>query len=257
MSVCKTLTAMSYNVLCRETETPEFSKRVRGVCDLILEYLPDTVGVQEATPTWMKALCERLCDVYDYVGEGRDGNGEGEYSAVFYKKDKFECLESATKWLSDTPDVPSKYEMSKCTRVVTYAKLRCKADGKEILAVNTHIDHRSEEARQLQIKKLFELIEGFKGLPTVFTGDFNTQPDSPVYRDVVGSYFDDSFDVAKQAEKLPTYHGYARERNIIIDFVFVSRDCGISVEKYDVLIKKYDGEYPSDHYPVLIEYSLN
>jgi endonuclease/exonuclease/phosphatase family metal-dependent hydrolase len=232
----------------RTTKADEVSK-------ILSDVSPDIFGLQEVqeihVPVYLEKTGDYACVYFD--NDGTTYNSQ----PIFYNRSRFELVDSGIKWLSDTPDVKfSKYPESAYIRSCTYALLKEKDSNCQILAVNTHIDHSSEEARQLQIKRLFELIEGFKGLPTIFTGDFNTQPDSPVYRDVVESYFDDSFDVAKQAEKLPTFHGYI-ERNIIIDFVFVSRDCGIAVDKYDVLIKKYDGEYPSDHYPVLIEYSLN
>jgi hypothetical protein len=48
-------------------------------------------------------------DKWSYIGVGRDdGKRAGEYSPIFYRPDVWKLLSNETKWLSETPDVPSK-----------------------------------------------------------------------------------------------------------------------------------------------------
>lgn len=45
---------------------------------------------------------------YSFIGVGRDdGKEQGEYSAIFYKRELFDVLDSGTFWLSPTPEKPS------------------------------------------------------------------------------------------------------------------------------------------------------
>ena len=70
--------------------------------------MPDIFGLQEAHLDWMKTFWNNMPE-YDYVGVGRDdGKEDGEFSPVFYKKDKFEFIDGSTFWISETPDVPSR-----------------------------------------------------------------------------------------------------------------------------------------------------
>ena len=101
----------------------------------------DILGVQEAKPDQMKDL-ERLLPAYNHIGVARDSGAWGEYSAIFYKKDRFDLLASSTFWLSPTPHVPaSKGWDAAITRIVTWGKFKDKKSGKIFYSFNTHIDH--------------------------------------------------------------------------------------------------------------------
>jgi len=141
--VADTLKAMSFNVW---VSSPTAERKL-SVLQTILNYMPDTFGVQEASSTWMSYLINQLGDIYAHVGKGRDGGSSGEHSAIFYRKDRFELIETGTKWMSDTPDVVSKVSESSLNRIFTYAILLDKNSNTEIMYVNTHLEHTSAEAR--------------------------------------------------------------------------------------------------------------
>ena len=246
------LTAMSFNVLV----SSKSDVRTQRVIDMVLKYLPDTIGFQEASPDWMTSLTTgSLRSIYAYVGEGRNGGNSGEYNPVFYNKTKFTLRESGTHWMSDTPDVASKFQESTYNRIYTYALLERKSDGKLIMIVNTHLDHKSEPARVKQIKVLLEFIEKYRDYPIVLSGDFNTTPTSNVYSTVVKSFMKDSADVAMQAKRASTFTNYGKSDKTL-DYLFVN-PAGISVSSYSVCNEKINGDYPSDHHPVLIKYTIN
>lgn len=245
------LTAMSFNHLCGS----KTSAREQRVIDIVMKYMPDTIGFQETTPAWLVTLKNSaLKSIYAHVGEGRDGGNSGEYNPIFYNKSKFELKESGTRWLSDTPEVVSKYYSSSLNRIYTYALLERKSDGKCIMVINTHLDHVSEEARNAQIKVLLAFVEKYREYPIVLTGDFNSNTSSSVYSTVTKSFLKDSADVAMHATRAATFTSFGT-KNATIDFVFVSPEL-MSVTEYSVCNEMIDGEYPSDHHPVLIKYSL-
>lgn len=240
------LSIMSFNIL---TTKPD-EARINRVVNTILNADPDTVGLQEVSPYWMDILKARLGHIYGYVGEGRDGGHNGEYSCIFYKKDRFELLESDTYWLSETPEKVSSYETSAYRRIMTFAKLRCKSNGQEFVHINTHLDHESLEARIFQAGVLVSFAEKHAGLPILMTGDFNCVASEETYKTVTGAGFTNAALDAPVAEKKATFPGNGK----VIDFVF----CTDSVypAEYEVIDEKIDGEYPSDHYPIFLRYEM-
>lgn len=243
------LSAMSFNIYVGNN-VPERRARVKK---MIEEYLPDTFGVQEASDTWMQYLKRELKGYYDYVGIGRD-NGSGEHSAVFYAKDKFTLVESGTKWLSDTPDVCSKYPTSSLNRIFSYAVLECKSDGTRFMHVNTHFDHKSDEARQQQAGALLRFLEDYATMPIICTGDFNTPYNGAIHTTLTAGRLEDTSDLVKGAKHEATFHSYGKASSMI-DFCFVSEDKIIPTH-YEVCNDKVDGDFASDHHPVYIEYQL-
>lgn len=247
----ESLSTMSFNVYVGDIN----STRISRVISMILTYSPDTFGVQEANSKWMTELTAALPE-YAYVGEGRDGGGSnGEYSAVFYKKDKFNLIEGGTKWLSDTPDVKgSKYEDSNCVRIMSYAVLERKADGSRFIHVNTHLDHVSSAAREKQTKVLLDQIAKLPDYPVILTGDFNCNSSSAPYGQITNK-FENAANIAEVGKNEPTFHGYA-EKSSTIDFIFFKKGTSFIVNFYKVCNEKIDGNYASDHHPVYAEYIM-
>ena len=245
----ESLKAMSFNLWVSSIT----SDRKESVLQTIMAYMPDTIGVQEASPTWMTYLKGQLKELYDYVGLGRDGGSNGEHSAIFYRKDRFELVKTETKWMSPTPDVVSKFKESSLNRVFTYAILLEKKTNREIMIVNTHLEHTSAEARNLQVAVLMNFLKDYQQYPIVLTGDFNATPESEVYR-MVTAQLADSSKVAQKAERHYTFHNYGSSSSYI-DYAFVSAQ-NIAVSHYRVITEKMNGMLPSDHYAVMIDYQV-
>ena len=109
------------------------------------------------------------------IGEGRDNDGKGEASCIFYRKDRFECLATDTFWLSETPRVPaSKSWNTACTRVCTWGLFKDRFTGKTFRYFNTHLDHISSQARVEGMKMiLHEMGQIAQGETVFLTGDLN------------------------------------------------------------------------------------
>lgn len=244
------LRSMSFNIWV----SGRSAVRDERVITMILNYMPDTLGVQEASPGWMTLLIQKLSPYYNYVGEGRDGGNNGEYNTVFYLKDKFTLLEYGTKWLSSTPDHASRYAESSLNRIYTYAKFQRKSDGTTFMHINTHLEHKSGEARVKQAKVLIEFINKNAGIPMIMSGDFNCTTGSDPYRIITSTGLADSSTVARQTESTKTFHNYSSSDKTL-DYFFITPQY-INVDRYHVCNEKINGEYPSDHHPVIIEYYL-
>lgn len=248
------LPVMSFN-LKAESKTADYNARTDAVIGSILKYRPAVVGVQEATDQWMNILREKLGDVYTIVGEGRNAEGHDEHSAILYLTAEFDCLESGTKWLSDTPDVAgSKFADSHYTRIMTYVHLSRKSDGKEFLHVNTHLDYGTTDAEEAvkveQMEVLFQEISKFSNLPTIITGDFNATADSPVYQKMISNGYTDACNLPVE-QRPHTYHGLmgTTGEESHIDYIF-AKDISVMHNSYRVCTERVDNENVSDHYPI-------
>lgn len=265
----QSFTVMTYNIRL-DTEADginQWKNRTGRVVTLIKKYNPELLGVQEAMHNQMVDLQAGLAE-YHYVGVGRDdGKKKGEYSAIFYKKEKFELLSQNTFWLSETPDVPgSKSWDAAITRIVTYALFKDKATGKRFLYANTHFDHIGEEARKNSAELIKIYLAGFlqgasygnkdSQLAVIVSGDFNSEPtDAPYLTMTNGEHFR-LLDSRPANNLIGTFCGF--ELNKIacktIDYVFHSEEWNSS--GYQV-ISDNDGQfYPSDHLPVQVTITL-
>ena len=242
---------MSFNVLCGGQGQKEWPMRTPLVVRTIYKQDPDTFGVQEAHIGWMRVLTSCL-PAYDYVGVGRDdGKEAGEFSAVFYKRDKYDLLDSGSFWLSETPDKPGKGWDAACIRICSWAKLREKDSGKTFVHLNTHLDHRGAVAMQKGAELVAERGSAIgAGCPAFFTGDFNVTPQSAPCKAVLAQGFADCRDAAPDGDKGVTFHNFDPQnyKGEVIDYVFVKGD--VTVNKFEVIRDVVDGALPSDHYPV-------
>lgn len=249
-----TIRTMTFNIRCAEFT----SQRIELVFRMINLYAPDTIGFQEATVDWMTVLKNRLGDSYGCVGVGRNANGSGEASPVFYLKSKFELIESGTKWMTSTPDVAgSKIAESSLPRVFSYAVLRVIETGQTFVHVNTHLEHTSETAREIQAGYLTEFLEQYRtaGMAYVVSGDFNCARGTGSYSKMIAAGLADALNEADEAIPGTTYHGYGTTDKVI-DHIFVSPAVDVLYYKACTETFKYsDGSvaYPSDHNPVVVD----
>lgn len=224
-------------------------------------YAPDIFGIQEGLPHQVKFIDEQLPE-FNFVGEGRDGKNEGEYSAVFYNKNKFVVKESGTFWLSPTPAKVSKGWDAALPRICTYAKLMDIDSGSIFWVFNTHFDHIGEKARlnstTLILKKITDLNSN--NFPVVLMGDFNAEPLSAPISNLKDS-MNDSKDIAIEEPFGPdgTFNSFDFNRTSYkrIDYIFVSRSANIQVKKYAVLRDYKNSRFPSDHFPVYVKLKMN
>ncbi len=252
---------MTFNLRCKSDPEGSIANRSQIVNAILTQYAPDSFGVQEANPKWLKILDKALGDKYARVGEGR-GRIEifSEYSAVYYLKDKYNVIDSGTIWLSETPE--KKYTKSfdsSMNRIATWAVLEEKDTGKTYTHINTHLDHVLESTRVEQAGVLLEKIEELQaaGHTVIATGDFNSHETGDAYAKMA-AVMDDTKLVAKNSDTGITYHAYgsiAEHKDGAIDFVFATR--GTNAETYKIIRNTVQNMYPSDHYPVCSDVYIN
>ncbi len=249
---------MSFNVRCTNVGARGWKDRISDVVTTINNGMPDSLGVQEATPEWIDTLNEQLSDNYAYVGEGRDGGHKGEYSAIFYLKDKYTVIDSDTFWLSETPDEVSMGWDAACRRICTWALLENKETGEQYIHMNSHFDHVGEEARSQAIKMIVEKSKEYENIPAVFTADMNVKEGSDNYKEIAeNSIFKDTKYSAENADIYVTYHDRYPEKHEgwVIDYCFANE--GFEAINYGVVTESPSKYYVSDHFPVYTDLIFN
>jgi endonuclease/exonuclease/phosphatase family metal-dependent hydrolase len=248
--------------------TDSKNPRRERVIRVIRESLPDILGVQEARHLQIEDLQSALRE-FEFYGIGRDdGKTEGEYSGIFYLKDRFRELDAGSFWLSATPEKPGTTfytARDAVPRIASWVRLADSKSGREIFVLNMHWDHISVPAREqsarLVRKRLAELAEG---LPAIVMGDFNAPEDSRAVTELVGAKGTagrpllDSFRELhpKRTDEESTFSAWSgRTAGSRIDFILHTDE--FSPTAASIVRTSFDGRWPSDHYPVTSTLRLN
>ena len=239
--------------------------RVRLMAPLLLSFDPDSIGVQEARGGWINLLKKNfLTKGYSRVGVdaggGKDASNGYFATYILYKEDKFNLVDWGTFWLTNTPEVPSKYGPTVDTnRTCTWALLEDKETGFRYVHMNAHLDWMDMEVNKIQVEMIQKQIERFAamGYPVFAGGDYNCDEGTDSYNKMLDSKIvADSKKIAEKANDIATYPSYG-EYDVYdpaqrpIDYFFVTKN-NITVKEYRVVDEKPDGEYISDHFPVFV-----
>jgi endonuclease/exonuclease/phosphatase family metal-dependent hydrolase len=228
------------------------------VVGLIQFHQADIFGVQEALPLQMSDLKASLPE-FEAYGVGRDDGKEvGEFSAIFYRKSRFEKLDAGTFWCSQTPGKPGLGWDAKHNRICTWMKLKDKATGKTFYHFNTHLDNVGKVAREESAKLILQFMAEINhdNLPLLLTGDFNAAKESPPIQTIL-TVLADARDKSRSEPYGPkgTCGGFdVKEQVRVIDYIFVNQK--VTVARHGVLSDSFGLFYPSDHLPVLAEVQI-
>ena len=261
-SADRSLRVMTFNIRYDEPRdgVNAWPNRKQKVADVIRFHKADIVGVQEALLSQLLDL-KTLLPSFTWCGVGRtDGKELGEYSAILFRDERFQLLETDTFWLSETPDRPgSKGWDAALPWIVTWAKFRDRVSRKTFYHFNTHFDHRGGQARAESAKLIVRKIGEIAGVsPFVLTGDLNVREDTDAYRTLKAGSHNLRLADARYASASGHFGGDSTfsafkelEPGNTIDHIFV-RD-GTRVLEHGTLSDRWNGLWASDHLPVLAE----
>lgn len=268
------LKVMSFNVFCRICDKGRegyqpWEKRLPHLQERIAKYDPDLLGLQELGGYADIEDFTKAFPGYDYSAY-KFGKWIYADCVLFYKKDRFELLDSGQMWLSPKPGLPFarawKFSMP---RYVNWVYLRQKKDGFQFLYANTHFDNAS--ANKEPAAKLFAATFGpiAAKMPVIVTGDFNTNRTTTRYQNLLGDgpgKLEDTYDLAKSKElvnnrtqgKKSSDLEASRAADQAIDHVFVAGPVKKEVTRWVLDSTLYDdNQRPSDHPSVYAEFELS
>jgi endonuclease/exonuclease/phosphatase family metal-dependent hydrolase len=167
---------------------------------------------------------------------------------------------TSTRWLSPTPEAPSRGWDADWNRIATSARLLDREEGREIEVWNTHFDHTGSLARLESAKLLRREFEELT-VPVVLCGDFNAFPGSAPIRELLAGTLRDARALSQEEPRgeVATFCGFDEPllgEQWRIDWVFASPDW--EIESYAVPSLLFSDWPPaSDHRPVVVELSLS
>lgn len=230
-------------------------KRLKLFAQQINDRLPDVLGVQELNNIWLEKLVDYLPQ-YEYYGVLRGGDEnekKSEMNGIFYLKDKYELLESNTFWISETPEVESKFDGAGCNRTCSYIVLKNRSTGEIFAHFNTHLDNASVEAQNLGgtliAEKTDEIISKYGNISVVVTGDFNQYSDGEGCKALENKGFLNVNTTVENGDNMLSYNGWTKETvGRPIDFIFVNSN--FTVKAYAVVTETGAKVNVSDHYMI-------
>ncbi len=220
---------------------------------------PDVIATQEGRFDQLKEL-EVLLKDYVIIDSHRSWIKERMYPSIFLKKNRFEVLKSEDLWLSETPHMAGSLSFkSTFPRLMTYISVQPKESKKNLLIVNTHLDHVQRETREAQVRVLTTEINKVRNIEGVLAilGDFNDSPSSSVQQ-IMRDEIPGLTDAWKQQnlEEETSYHSFkgVMADGSRIDWIMIQGAAKILECKMEKL--SLDNLYPSDHFPIICRISV-
>lgn len=253
------LRVMGFNVRVPvESDGPDrWSMRRELLVRMLRDARPDVIGTQELVKAQGDYIAGQLPD-YAWFGAGRrgeQGDDRDEHMGVFYRRAALRMIESGNFWLSDTPDVPGSISWGNLyPRMVTWGLFERTPGGRRFYLFNTHLPYRDEDgAARVRCAELIaqRIAKLPTDVPVVVVGDFNDKPDSQAWRALTGTLRDAWVDAPRRDGPDGTFHGFNGKPQQRIDWVFHR---GLRPVRARTIADHEDGRYPSDHYPVLVEF---
>ena len=235
--------------------------RKTHVISLLNDFKGDIIGLQEVTPKMLEDLKQEM-SAYHIIGSARTKRYFAEHNNLLISK-RHHVLEHDTFWLSNQPKkVGSSIWFSLFPRICTTAKVQLES-GEIVRVYNTHLDVYLSPARKYGLKKIMTYIQKQyerDQLPVILMGDFNTLPHQSLIQTIRSGQVSDKRFVAVQEQDATLYQQATmgrfkdRTRGMHLDYIFVSDEC--TVMHVEILKTSYNGCFPSDHYPIWAEVTI-
>lgn len=236
-----------------------WKNRKENVVEILKNNAADIVALQEALYSQTQDIQQSLPQYSNYAIGRNNGKQKGESCAIFFKKDRFQLVDSGTFWFSDTPSVPGSKDWGNMPpRICSWVRLKDKKIGSVFYVYNVHLDAFSQNSREKSTQLLLEKIAARKTQdPFIVMGDFNMEMDNPAMEYLQKSNGPSPY--PKMADAWQSIHsgqgGTGTRRNFMgglsgnIDHIPVSEH----VKVLEVNIDRYqtNGGYASDHFPVV------
>jgi endonuclease/exonuclease/phosphatase family metal-dependent hydrolase len=213
---------------------------------------PQIIGSQEGREDQLRELEQGLVSKR-LVDTNRTWIEQRMYPCLYVDK-SIKVLDSGDRWLSDTPEVPgSKIESSAFPRLMTWSLIE--QEQNRVFVFNLHLDHTTDEVREAQaliaIEEILKINKNTE--PLIVVGDFNSSPDSKVYKYFIEKLsLIDPWRVHGKSEETSyhKFHGKFPDGKRI-DWILHSNT--LETRAIELLQDHDNGKYPSDHFPVFCD----
>ncbi len=238
-----------------DTGRHSWDNRKKAFASLLNAWHPDFIAMQEVNDFQASFFKSLLLD-YGVIGERSPAPPFWQDVLIFHHKN-WQCLEQDRFFLSDTPDIPSRMVDSQWPRQCVMGNFRQRRH--EITCINTHFDF----AGHVQKKSAFMILNRLaafapKSNIQLLAGDFNASPDSECYRIFTepNQLSTEPFSDAFQNNVTGTFHKFTgRPVSERIDWILWRH--GAHLTGKTIITNKFEGIYPSDHFPVCATFACH
>lgn len=269
------LRVMTYNMLYNQQDAEEklpqkhrWEKRKPRLEEYLLFANCDLIGSQELQEDQVTEVMDFLGNTYSYYGEKtRENEGRSDVNAIFYNKERLKLLEAKTVPYND-PHYENGFTL--CT-------FKDRDNDQKFAVINTKLTWGSPDRRLKEASQLSAFVEELPNdLPVIVMGDFNIYPFTAHSRNIfldgdhvkrmitskslkeakehsAFGYFGPPCSINNCNKTLQPFVG-PRLPGFILDHIFINDH--IDALTYGIDTAKSDGEYPSDHFPVIADLYL-
>lgn len=233
----------------------------KKVCvDVIRSQSPLVICFQEMWVEQFSHLQSAFSD-FETFGVAEGPQSRNPVNAIFYHHASFKMISAGGYWLSETPHVPgSRSWESAGVRLANWVRLEAAGSQKEFRAINTHLDHVSQVARENQARLICEDASAYpEAYPQILAGDINCNATNRVMGILREGAWEDTYEAVHGiSDPGYTHHAFVgpeHESDIgKIDWIFTRGD--LRVVGAEVVRDSRDGRFPSDHYFVSCDVEL-
>lgn len=262
---------MLYNVKSAEELLPykhQWENRKPRLLEYIAYSKADLISSQELQDEQVQELMGSLGWNYYYYGlKTRENEGRSDTNAIFFNPQRLELLESKT--------IP--YQDKTGQNAFTFCYFKDKLLDKKFAVINTKLTWGDVERRFSEASQLNEFAsQQPTNIPILVMGDFNTFPFLEHHHNVfldgdfiekiltdhllkdaknqsIFGHFGPLCSITNSKKNLAPFAG-PELNGFILDHILVNDRVTIFAHGIDTA--KVDGEYPSDHFPVIVDLFL-
>ncbi len=248
---------MSYNLMNPDWSKVPVTDRVPKVVNILQDYQPDVIGIQEASGKWQKALKPVLVETGLYNPACRQSNADGfkyNMSAFMYNVATVQLVDEYVLDLDPGSDI----------RVFAVAVFEKLSDGTRFVVANTH--PASSTDTEVYARNCADIMEigaaemaKYADLPFIMTGDYNTRESSEMYQTLMDTLGvkDAKYEADVMVRNQGTYFEWGTEpapkTDDCIDHIFVNVQTDVKL--YNVVVD-HDVQTTSDHFPIYADIDL-
>ncbi len=238
------LRVMTFNIHLANPPSAGTKRDLPAIARIINTANPDVVALQEVDRYTQRSGMNvhqakelgKLTNMHSFYVKAMDVFNGGEYGIAILSR--FPILDSVGYELPADPKVGGEMRKLAVVRIAL-------PDGREVVFAGTHLDHKSEENRLYQGKRILDILKREKR-PVVLAGDFNALPSS-----LTLNLFDGYLTRTCQHNCSPTFP--AHNPKSAIDFIMYRTTDKVRVASHAIVLDSY----ASDHLPVIAGLKFN
>jgi endonuclease/exonuclease/phosphatase family metal-dependent hydrolase len=142
--------------------------------------------------------------------------------------------------------------------MATWAVFAVVGEARTITVLNTHLDYKSAQARELGVRLIRDRIGGLDLAESYLflTGDFNADPGT-VPREMLKSPLSNGITLHDALtgialEHQLSFHNFTGQAFVAVDTIYY--DSRVSLQNVEVDTQQWLGSWPSDHFPVVADF---